>query len=243
MKERIDQIGFGDLRLIQDAEEFCYGVDAVILADFAAKTCTQKGGPRSICDLGTGTGIVPFILSYKTEAERILGIEVQEASFQRACRGVKLNALEGRVNFLNMDVNNVKELGKEYIETFDMVTTNPPYTVACGGIVNQSSAKAIARHETTATLEDFIGAAAMLLKDKGDFVMVHRPGRIADICCALRDNKLEPKEIQLICPREGEIPNIMVIHAVKNGGRFLKFLKPINVYVGKDYSDEIKDMY
>ena len=243
MEERIDNIGFGDLKLIQMPEEFCYGVDAVMLSDFAAKMCTQKGGAKAICDLGTGTGVVPFILSYKTEAQRIYGIEVQKDSFDRAVRGAQLNGLEDRVKFINMDVKDISDLGKDYLETFDMVTSNPPYTKAQGGILSSSDAKAIARHETTATVEDFIETAAKLLKDRGDFVLVHRPGRIADICCALRDNKLEPKEIQLVSPREGETPNIMMIHAVKNGGKFLKFLKPINVYDGEDYSEEIRKMY
>ena len=55
--ERIDEIGFSDLKLIQKPEEFCYGVDAVILADFAARKTANR-----IVDLGTGTGIIPLIL-------------------------------------------------------------------------------------------------------------------------------------------------------------------------------------
>jgi len=93
--ERIDEIGFNDLRLIQKPEYFCYGLDAVILADFAA---TGRAGNR-IMDLGTGTGIIPIILSHKTDASEIYGLEVQADSYSRACRNVELNGLSGGSRF------------------------------------------------------------------------------------------------------------------------------------------------
>ena len=78
--ERLDEIGFGGLRLIQKPEEFCYGVDAVILADFASKYSRKSF--RSAVDLGTGTGIIPLILSYKTGIPSIQGVEVQDAKWK-----------------------------------------------------------------------------------------------------------------------------------------------------------------
>lgn len=102
MAERIDDIGFGGLRLIQEPDEFCYGVDAVILADFAAKNFS--GGNGVIVDLGTGTGIVPLILSAKTNARLIAGVELQRGSYERAVRNAELNGLSERLSFFNADV-------------------------------------------------------------------------------------------------------------------------------------------
>ena len=99
MAERIDDIGFGGLKLIQEPEEFCYGVDAVILADFAAKYASGK--PKRIVDLGTGTGIIPLILSHKTQAELIAGVELQQASYERACRNAEMNELQKRIHFFH----------------------------------------------------------------------------------------------------------------------------------------------
>ena len=77
--ERIENIGFGDLRLIQDSDQFCYGVDAVILADFAAKLNPDM---KKAIDLGTGNGIIPFILSHKNKLSLRLLIDSLSNHFQ-----------------------------------------------------------------------------------------------------------------------------------------------------------------
>lgn len=233
--ERIDEIGFSNLRLIQKPEEFCYGVDAVILADFASKKKAAR-----IVDLGTGTGIVPVILSHKTKAEFIYGIEYQKNSFDRAVRNVELNGLADRLEFINANVAEFDGL-KEWA---DAVTTNPPYMVSNGAITNENTAKTIARHETVGTLEDFVKCASGILKNKGDFYMVHRPSRLVDIFVTCRKYRLEPKEIRFVAPRKGERPNIILVHCVKNGGAELKILNDLYVYEEPGvYSDEIEKIY
>lgn len=247
--ERLDETGFGELSLIQKPDEFCYGVDAVILADFAAKS---SGSGKSYlrrdiaaADLGTGTGIIPLILSHKTSWEKIIGVEVQENSFDRACRNAAINKLEERLEFVNGDVKDYEtEWGKNLRESFDVVTTNPPYTENCGGLKSHNTAKAIARHETTANLEDFIRCASWLLKQKGELFMVHRPSRLVDICCLGRKYKLEPKELCFVSPDISSPPNIILIHFVKGGGRQLTLLNPLAVYKSDgSYTDELRSCY
>lgn len=241
---RIDNIGFGGLQIYQEPEEFCYGVDAVILADFAA-SCK----PRTAIDLGTGSGIIPLILSHKTDAEKILGLELQRPSYERASQSVILNELRDRIEIIHGDVAD-KNLRSFLLDRagakdgVDLVTSNPPYMAGDGAITNKNQAKAIARHETTAKLEDFVETASKLLKDKGHFYMVHRPSRLVDIFCALRKHNLEPKEMRLVCPREGEAPNIVLVHSVKNAGPELKMLEELNVHdLGDGYTEEIEKIY
>ena len=88
--ERIEDIGFGGLKLIQESESFCYGIDAVILADFAYRTCSSF---RTAVDLGTGNGIIPFILSSKNESAHFIGVELQEEAVELAKRSCSLNDL------------------------------------------------------------------------------------------------------------------------------------------------------
>lgn len=233
--ERLDEIGFGSLKLIQKPEEFCYGVDAVILADFAAKKY-----PARVVDLGTGTGIIPLILSHKTRAEDIYGIEYQRESWQRAVRNAALNSLEHRLHFVQANVADFDELRG----WADAVTANPPYMAGKGGLTNKSSAKTIARHETVGSLEDFIRCACRLLREKGDFFMVHRPARLVDIFTLCRSYSLEPKEMRLVAPMEGKKANIVLIHCVKHGGAELSILPELYVYKDKGvYSDEIQRIY
>ncbi len=241
--ERLDEIGFGGLRLIQKPEEFCYGVDAVILADFAAKYSRKTF--RSAVDLGTGTGIIPLILSYKTEIPSITGIEVQAASFDRARRNSSMNGLEGRVEFVHGDVKDYKTgWGKSLQGSVDLVTSNPPYTAGSSGLTSSNPAKLIARHETTASLEDFMKCAAYVLRDKGEFFMVHRPSRIVDICCLGRQYGLEVKELQFVSPNRESKPNILLVHMVKGGGRETKMLPPLYVYdMDGNYTPDLLDAY
>lgn len=246
--ERIDCIGFGDLRLIQKPEDFCYGVDAVLLAHFAATHGEQKNPKRvksmRAIDLGTGTGIVPLILSHKTDLEEIYGLEIQKESFLLALKNIEMNGLEDRIKILQGDVSEIENFIKtDLIGTFDMVTANPPYILNNSAIKNKNNAKMLARHETTGLIDDFISAASRLLKPKGDFYMVHRPSRLIDISVSCRMNKLEPKGIRFVSSRQGEIPNILLIHCVKYGNPELKFMKNLNIYEGTEYSEEIKEIY
>jgi tRNA1Val (adenine37-N6)-methyltransferase len=233
--ERMDRIGFGDLRLIQKPEEFCYGVDAVILAEFASRKKADR-----IVDLGTGTGIIPHILAHKTRAREIYGIECQRESYERAVRNAELNELSGRIKFFHTDVANVKD----WQGSIDQVTANPPYTAANSGLTNESNAKMIARHEIVGNLEDFIRCSSMLLKNRGDFDLIHRPSRLTDILTLCRKYNLEPKELQMVAPRQGEIPNLLLLHCVKGGGKELKLLNALYIYDGQGhYTEEIERIY
>jgi len=254
--ERLDDTGFSGYHLIQKPEEFCYGVDAVLLANFAAKNARRN---QRICDLGTGTGIVPLILAHKTEAKQIVGVELQLDSWDRAMRMRALNQLEDRLAFANTDVLNIAgpKLGKKNVAklegeaaqllqpgTFQIVTTNPPYMAGSSALQSHNDAKRIARHETTAGVREFVAAAARLLDERGEFCMVHRPSRLADIIAACREFKLEPKELQMVAPRLGETPNIVLIRCKKGGGAELNVLPTLPVY-GDDgqYSREIMEIY
>lgn len=239
---RLDETGFGGLKIFQQPEEFCYGVDAVLLADFAAQAASKKKAACRIMDLGTGTGIVPLVLSHKTEAGYIGGLEVQDNSFSLAMKNREINSLEDRLHFFHGDVSCFDEEG--LAGSFDVVTSNPPYTAGSRGIESKNRAKAIARHETTGSLDDFVRLAARLLRDKGDFYMVHRPSRLVDICEACRKYKLEPKEMRFVSGKPGERPNIILVHCTKNGNRELKILEPLAVHdINGKYSQEILNIY
>lgn len=243
MAERIDNIGFGDLKLIQEPDEFCYGVDAVILADFAAKHAT--GPIRNVVDLGTGTGVIPLILSHKTEAEFIAGLEIQEGSYRRAVRNAEINNLEDRVHFFKGDVKTAaKDVLRDLKGSMDVVTTNPPYMQGQEGLKCANSAKSIARHETTAGLEDFFACAKALLKPRGDLFMVHRPSRLADICCFAREYGLEPKELCFVSPNVNRAANILLVHCVKGGGKQLRIIDPLYVYEETgEYTESLRKCY
>ncbi len=247
---RLDDTGFGGIKILQDPGDFCYGVDAVILAHFASECVNARVKTRAVperaADLGCGTGIIPLIMSHKTSVPYILGIEVQERQADLAARNADMNGLSGRIEIMRTDVTDVADGSAEIpgAGTFYVVTTNPPYVENGSGLINDSDSKHIARHETTAGLREFTRAAARLLAPRGDLFMIHRPQRLADIFMFMRECSLEPKELRMICPRGGAAPNMALIRAVKGGGKELRVLPELYVY-GSDgaYSREIETIY
>ena len=242
MQLRYDETGFGDIGIFQAPEEFCYGVDAVLLADFAAQGARKRRQCR-IMDLGTGTGIIPLILAHKTDAPYIGGLEVQPNSFELVKKNIEHNRLTGRLFAFQGDVSSFS-LEEELAATFDVVTTNPPYFVGGGGIESRNPAKSIARHETTGALEDFLRLASKLLRERGDFYMVHRPSRLVDIITGCRKYRLEPKELRFVSGKPMEKPNILLVHCVKYGNPELKILSPLAVHnENGSYTNEILKIY
>lgn len=236
--ERIDDLEFKGLKIIQNPEGFCFGIDSVLLSNFAKEI---KRGAKVI-DLGTGTGIIAILLCGKTELSKVTGIEVQEEVYDMAKRSISLNNLENRFEIINENIINLKNIFES--GSFDVAVTNPPYKQINTGIQNEEEKKLISRHEIKASLEDFIKITQYLLKDKGEFYMVHRPERLADILCIMRNYKIEPKQIRFICPNIDKAPNLVLIKGVKNGGKFLKVEKNLYVYK-KDgrYTEEVLKIY
>lgn len=236
--ERIDDLEYKGLKIIQNIEGFCFGIDSILLADFAKEI---KRNSRVI-DLGAGTGIIGILLCAKTEISHMVGVEIQEEVYDIAKRNVKLNKLEEKFTLMNI---NIKELGKrQEIGKFDAIVTNPPYKKDNTGIQNENEKKLISRHEITANLEDFIRISSQLLKDKKDLYMVHRPDRLVDIIALLRKYKLEPKKLKLVYPKLEKEPNLILIKATKNAKPFLKVEKPLYVYKENgEYTDEILKIY
>jgi tRNA1Val (adenine37-N6)-methyltransferase len=235
--ERIDDLERNGYQIIQDAKRFCFGMDAVLLSGFAR----VKDGAR-VLDLGTGTGIIPILLEAKTGAAHLTGLEIQPDSADMARRSVKLNGLENKIDIVTGDL---KEAGSLFdAASFDVVTSNPPYMIGQHGIANPEDAKAIARHEVLCTLRDVIEQAAKLLRPGGNFFMVHRPFRLAEIMVLLHEYKLEPKRMQLVYPYVDKEPNMVLIEANRGGRPRMTVEKPLIVYQEPGvYMPEIYDIY
>lgn len=235
--ETLDDLQLKDICIIQKRGGFRFGIDAVLLANFANVKKKHK-----VMDLCTGTGIVPFIIKGKKEPQKIVGLEIQNEFVEMANRSIKINGFNDTMEFLHGDLKD-KELLKS-IGRFDVVTVNPPYKLEKSGIVNPNDKYAIARHEVMCNLDNVIEACRIVLKDNGRLYMVHRPERLADIFCIMRKYKIEPKRVQMVHPNTKKSANILLVEGQRDGGAYLKWEPPIYVYNNDgSFSKEINEIY
>ena len=214
MSLRTDDLQINNLKLIQDTDLFCFGTDAVLLANFAKP---KKGSV--MLDIGTGNAIIPVLLTAKTEASIIYGLEIQQKSFELANKNVALNSLSDTVKIVLGDIND-------------------------SGIENPDDALKIARHEIKCTLSGIVKNASRLLKPSGKLSMVHKPERLAEIIYTFKQYGIEPKRLQLVYPKLNAVPCLILIEGTKGGRPELKFEKPLYVYdEDGNYSVDIKKLY
>ncbi len=206
--ERLDDLLAGGLKIIQNKTEFCFSLDAVLLAHFATVRKNDCG-----LDLGTGTGVLPLLLS--SRAKKIDALEINPVTFELAQRNIRLNNLEHKLSVMH---GNLCEIG-QYCQPscMDFVVSNPPYRQINHGHLNELDGVARARHEISATLDDVVKAASYALKYRGRFAMVHLPERLNEIILAFHKYNIAAKRLQFVQPKKNKAPNIVLIEGVKNG--------------------------
>jgi len=218
--ERLDDLLTHNLKIIQSSEVFSFSLDAVLLARFAGVP------PRGrILDLCTGNGVIPMLLTTRTEAA-VDGIEIQPRLADMALRSVRLNGLNDRVRIIEGDLREWKPEG----ELYDAVTVNPPYLPVTSGDRKENIHQAMARHEIGCKLEDVIAACARSVKVGGRVSMVHRPSRLVDIIDLMRRNRIEPKRVRFVHPRKEAEANMILIEGTREGRPEVRLLPPLIVY-------------
>ena len=221
--ERIDDLQFRGLKIIQNPEYFCFGTDAVLLADFATVKKNAK-----ICDLGTGTGILPILLYGRHNYVHCDAVEIQDFMADMATRTVKLNNLEDKITIHNGDLRKVKEFLPN--AQYSTVVCNPPYKKENSGEFNKDDAHAISKHETTCTLDDICLAANHLLKNGGRLAMLNHSDRLVDIFLTMRKYNIEPKRVRPVQARPNTPAYIVLVEGVKEGKPYMNFEPTLNIY-------------
>lgn len=235
--ERIEDLQCRGLKIIQNQNWFCFGMDAVLLANY----CQIKDG-EEVVDLGTGTGIIPILLYGKNNLKKIYGIELQKEVAEMAQRSVSLNNIEKHIEILNINIKDYRQYLKK--NHFDTVVTNPPYIKITSNLISPEKKKAISRHEVEGNLEDFIKTGSELLKHRGKFYMVYRPERLIEVIQLMKNYKIEPKKIRFVQNKINERPNLILIKGVKAANPHLIVEKPLIVFKANgEYTDEINKIY
>lgn len=219
-----DILGYKNRKIYQDNDCFSFSLDSIMLANFA----TIRFRDQLIADLGCGNGVIPLIISLRTN-KRIVGVEIQKKMADMAKRSIKYNELDKQIDIINMNMKDFAD--GEYFESFDLVICNPPYfKVNNKNFFNESYEKMIARHEIEIDLNNLLIVVKKLLKNNGNFAIVHRPERLMEILVNFRKNNIEPKRIQFVYEKISKGSTLVLIEGQKNGRDGLKIEKPIIMY-------------
>lgn len=235
--ERIDDLQYNGLKIIQHPDAFRFGMDAVLLADFVRLKPREQ-----VADMGTGTGILPLLLSQKQVSCTFNAFEIQPEMADMASRSIKLNELENRIKVFHADMRDAwKHVGREKMHA---VVCNPPYGKRGGTLTNDAEGVLLARHETDCTIEDVAASCSAVLRNSGRLSIVFPAQRMLELCDALRKARLEPKRIRMVCAHADKAPYLVMIEAMKNARPQLLWMPPLIVYHADGTpTDEIKRIY
>ncbi len=235
--ERVDDLERNGLKIIQNPAAFRFGMDAVLLADFTVIRPRDR-----VADMGTGTGILPVLLSQKEESATFHAFEIQPDMADMAARTMALNGLGGRVEVHAADLRSAPErIGRE---SMSAVVCNPPYGKQGSALLSETLSQKMARHETNLSLLEIVEACGAVLKNHGRLSMVFPAPRMLELCDAMRGARLEPKRARLVCAKPDREPYLVLLEGMKNAKPALKWLPPLVVYHpdGRE-TEELKRIY
>lgn len=254
---RIDKTHLKDTVVAQNPDWFCYGIDAVLLADFAVKNMPSVADRKmQVLDLCSGNAIVPVLMAKTSSVKSdcfYTAVEIQEQVFYLAQKSIELNNLENSIKPLCADLCRLE--GVIPARSFDAVTVNPPYMVKGNGRQSSNTQKMIARQEILCTLRDVVSAAKFALKDSGSFFMINRAGRQKEIFALLDEFNFCRVEYRLVKPKRDKEATMILVKAQSAGadglpetghGKSFEPVKLSDLIVYSDdgkYTDEVNEIY
>ena len=237
LNERIDDLQRGGLRVIQRADAFRFGTDAVLLADFAAPRRHDR-----VCDLGTGTGIIPLLLYARENTISADAVEIQPDMADMAARSMAMNGLNEKIRVLPVDLRSIRTLLPH--ARYDLVTCNPPYGKAGGTLLNPDASKRLARHEESCAIEDVACAAAWLLQNGGRLCCVFPAARMIELSDAMRKYRMAPKRIRMVHSRVEKAAHLCLMEGMLDARPGLIIEPPLVIYDENNaYTPELRRIY
>lgn len=237
LNERIDDLQRGGLRVIQRADAFRFGTDAVLLADFAAPRRHDR-----VCDLGTGTGIIPLLLYARENTISADAVEIQPDIADMAARSMAMNGLNEKIRVLPGDLRSIRTLLPH--ARYDLVTCNPPYGKAGGTLLNPDASKRLARHEESCAIEDVACAAAWLLQNGGRLCCVFPAARMIELSDAMRKYRMAPKRIRMVHSRVEKAAHLCLMEGMLDARPGLIIEPPLVIYDENNaYTPELRRIY
>ncbi len=235
--ERLDDLQYRGLRVIQRPEAFRFSMDAVLLAAFASLRKRAR-----VCDLGAGTGVLSLLMAAREDTARFDAVEIQPDIADMAARSVTLNGLDGRIAVHARDIRDA--LSFLPVGRYDLCVCNPPYFAQTGRMQSASATERLSRHEGDTPLAAFVSCAARLLRNGGRFACVFPAARALALCDEMRNARVEPKRLRFIYPDAKKAPHAVLCEGVLGARPGLHPEPPLIVQDERgEYTPEVRAMY
>lgn len=229
-EEKIESLGGGIFAVLSDIHTF--GTDAFLLADFA-----EVKNKETACDLCSGCGIIPLLMLRNERIKPVTAVEIQTDACLLMKKAAEMSKITNRLDIVNADLKQIR--AEIPAGTFDLLTVNPPYFPVGSGYDCEDEPHRLIRSELGCTLGDIVSQAAWLLRSGGRMCMCHRPERLTDIICCMRENKIEPKRLRFVAKNESSAPWLILIEGKKDAKPYLSVEKTL--YMNDE--NELKRIY
>ena len=184
---------------------FPLSTDSMVLADFVKLPKNAR-----VLDLGSGCGTLGLMLCARSDSCSVTGIELDGSAHAAALQNIARNSLAPRLSSICGDLRTMSPEMRD----FHVCVSNPPYF--SGGTAH--SRNSAARREDTCTPRELFAAAAKALRWGGDFFLVHKPERLAELCFEASSAGLEPKRLCLVRHRP-DSPISLILLSCRRGGK------------------------
>lgn len=188
-----------------------FSQDALLLAKFAAPAKTD-----TVCDLGTGSGILPLLWCRRDPPAHITAVEREPSLIALLQTAIDAHDLSDRITPLCADWNDTSAMPKR--SSMTLVTCNPPYFPCGASRPSPDPLRDAARREDSPQLlTQLCQAAVPLLTDNGRFCLCHRPERLSDVLHALSAVGLSPRRLQFVQTQDSAAPWLFLCEAGHGG--------------------------
>ncbi|WP_394011647.1 tRNA1(Val) (adenine(37)-N6)-methyltransferase [Anaerococcus cruorum] len=225
---KLDYIPKTDIKMIHVDKSYTFGVDSIILLDFA-----RMKKNKTLADIGSGSGILSLGANSYYDLEKVYAIEIQKEKAKLLKENLILNKISN-IEIINEDLNKVN-LGTN---TLDYIITNPPYYKITDNIRNKNEEFLISRQEKYLSLKNIFDFANKTLKDRGKMFMIHKPERMVEIF--KESGNLKPKRIKFVHSTYDKKPQFILIEFVKNANDGIKIEDPLIIYENGSYTKDMK---
>ena len=185
---------------------FPLSTDSMVLSHFAKLPKNAR-----VLDLGSGCGTLGLLLCSRNENCTVTGVELCESAHAMALENIRRNGLDTRMESICADLRSVSERFSP--GSFSVCISNPPYF--SGGPASKNLTAA--RREDTCSASELFHAAGWALKYGGDFFLVHRPERLAELIAKAAQVHLEAKRLCLLRHKADAPVNLILLHFRKGG--------------------------